>query len=381
MTSKPLSISNSQARSIILHGQKLTKSKPFGTGPFSVIKAIEHLGYVQIDTISIVERAHHHVLFSRIPSYQPDWLEKAQYRHRKIFEYWSHAAAFLPMKDYRFSIPVMNVFRDMKDRWPKTSKADMKKVLSRIRSEGPLKSRNFESTHKGGSWWDWKPDKWALQRLFFEGDLMVSHREGFQRVYDIPERIIPEGTDTSTPSEEAYYRHLITTTLRAQGLAARNEISHLRKTNTKVFEKVLNDLQEENIIAPVTIEGSKPYFTLPSHLEQNIRIQERMTILSPFDNLIIWRKRIKEIFDFDYTIECYVPAPKRVFGYFCLPVLYKKQLLGRIDLKADRKSGILQIKKEYWESKFTSDMKELYREALESFAEFNGCTVVELEPK
>lgn len=373
MTLKPVSISTSRARSIILQAQGLTKSNPFGTSPASVTKAIEHLGYVQIDTISVVERAHHHVLFTRIPSYKREWLDKAQYGKRNIFEYWAHAAAYLPMKDYRFSIPVMNVFRNMKDRWPKTSKADMKKVLARIRAEGPLMSRNFESAHKGGGWWDWKPDKWALQRLFFEGDLMVSHREGFQRIYDLPERIISPGTDTTTPGEEEYYRYLITSTLNAQGLATRNEISHLRKTNAKVFEKVLSDLQEDNVIVPVNIEGSKSYYTLPSNLEKRIALQDKIIILSPFDNLIIWRKRIKELFNFDYTIECYIPAAKRVYGYFCLPVLYKNQFIGRIDLKADRKSGVLQIKKEYWESKLNSEVKELYREALEKFAAFNDC--------
>lgn len=374
MSSLPISISNTQARKIILYAQGFTKSNPFGSGPNSVVKAVNQLGYVQLDTISVVERAHHHILWSRIPGYETEWLEKAQYKKREIFEYWAHAAAYLPMKDYRFSIPVMDIFRNKKDRWPDTSRADMKKVLKRIRNEGPLMSRHFESDHKGGNWWDWKPAKWALQRLFLEGDLMVSHREGFQRVYDLPERIIPDGIDTSAPTLHEYYIHLIKSTLQAQGIASPREIFHLRKSDSKIFNDVVHQLQEENNIIPVKVDGQKQYFTLPQYLEQKIRLPEKMILVSPFDNLIIWRKRLKEIFDFDYTIECYIPADKRVYGYFCLPVLYKDHFVGRVDLKADRKSKQLQVKQEFWENKKQKmNSNTLYKETLQSFASFNKC--------
>ncbi|HZV68203.1 MAG TPA: crosslink repair DNA glycosylase YcaQ family protein [Saprospiraceae bacterium] len=375
MTIPSESISNAQARRIILSAQGLTKSNPFGAGLNAVIKAVNQLGYVQLDTISVVERAHHHILWSRIPGYEADQLEKAQYNKRKIFEYWSHAAAYLPMQEYRFSIPVMNAFRNKEDRWPATSKADMKKVLKRIREEGPLMSRHFESDHKSGNWWDWKPAKRALQRLFLEGELMVSHREGFQRVYDLPENIIPSEIDTSTPTLSEYYSHLIKTTLRAQGIAAPKEIFHLRKSDTKIFTSVFHQLQEENIIVPVKVDGQKNYFTLPKYLNQNIRLPEKMMFLSPFDNLIIWRKRLKDIFGFDYTLECYIPSGKRTYGYFCLPVLYKDQFIGRIDLKAERKNKSLQIKNEFW-NEFDQPLKTnpLYEEALLSYSEFNKCT-------
>ena len=378
MITKPLPVTASRARKIILQAQGLTKTNPFGKSEVSVIKAVEHLGYVQIDTISVVERAHHHVLWSRIPSYEPTWLDKAQYKHRRVFEHWAHAAAYLPMKDYRFSIPVMEVFRSKKDRWPKISHADMKKVLERIRIEGPLMSRDFESDHKGGNWWDWKPPKWALQRLFLEGSLMVSHRDGFQRVYDLPERIIPPDVITIPPKEEEYYRYLIMTTLNAQGLATQNEISHLRKTDLKKFDKVLSELTEEKLITPVKVDKGKTYFTLPSFLDQNIRVADKVIILSPFDNLVIWRKRLKDIFNFDYTLECYVNSHKREFGYFCLPVLYKELFIGRIDLKVDRRNKILHIKAEHWETSGGSMRNDkLYKESLKSFAAFNGCIKIQ----
>ncbi len=374
MIVKPESLSIDQAKRIILHAQGLTKSNPFGNSSSSVAKAIEHLGYVQLDTISVVERAHHHVLTTRIPSYQAKWLDQAQWKHRTIFEYWSHAAAYLPMKDYRFAIPVMETFRQKKDNWPSSSKSDMRKVLERVRAEGPLMSRDFVSDHKGGSWWDWKPAKWALQRLFLEGNLMVSHRQGFQRIYDLPERILAVGVDTTPPTKKEFYRYLILTTLRAQGLSMPNEISHLRTTDAGIFKKVLDELREEKMICSVNVDSKKSYLCLVNNIDQKVRLPDKVTILSPFDNLVIWRKRLKDIFDFDYTLECYIPSHKRQYGYFCLPVLYKNDFLGRIDVKADRKTSTLQIKNEFWLNPSSkSKWIEEYRIALESFADFNKC--------
>lgn len=379
MTTTPEHISNSEARKIILAAQGLHKANPFGSGTSGMIRTIEHLGYVQIDTISVVERAHHHVLWSRNPRFASDWLHRAQLKSRKIFEYWSHAAAYLPMKDYRYSLPVMDIFRSKKDRWPQSSKADMKKVMQRIREEGPLLSRDFESDHKSGTWWDWKPDKWALQRLYLEGHLMVSHREGFQRVYDFPENIIPPGTDITTPSREEYYTFLILNTLKAQGLASRTELFHLRHIDHLPFDQVLHALKEEQKIIPVKTAGQKLMFTLPEYLNKKTRLQEKITILSPFDNSVIWRNRLKDIFDFSYTLECYLPQAKRQYGYFCLPVLYKDKFIGRLDAKADRKKSELQVNKMFWEKKGDQkDLNALFTEAVQSYARFNLCERVRL---
>jgi uncharacterized protein YcaQ len=366
--------SRTEARKIILKAQGLHKTGPFGAGPESVIKAVEHLGYVQLDTISVIERAHHHVLWSRIPSYKPQWLDDAQLKTRRVFEYWSHAAAYLPMKDYRFSLPVMNTFKDNKDSWPKSSKADMKRVLERIHSDGPVMSRDFESNHKGGTWWDWKPPKWALQRLFLEGHIMVSHRKGFQRVYDLPERIIPTGILTDTPSTKEYYTYLIVKTLEAQGLAARNELMHLRHIPPKDFDLLLNELTEAGNIEVMLLEGSKLYFTLPSYADKKIKLIDRITLLSPFDNAIIWRNRLKDIFGFEYTLECYLPAHKRTYGYFCLPILYKDQFAGRIDMKVERTNRLLKIHNIFWDEGFEAlEHHHLFEEALNDFALFNQC--------
>ncbi len=375
--SEVVSLSKKEARKIILSAQALNKNAPFGSGPESVIRAIEHLGYVQIDTLSVVERAHHHVLWTRIPAHTLPWLEKAQYKSRRVFEYWSHAAAYLPMKDYRYSIPVMNLFRDQKDRWPKSQTAELKKVLELVRNEGPVQSRDFESDHKGGTWWDYKPQKWALQRLYLEGHLMVSHREGFQRVYDLPERILPTDIDTSTPTRQEYYRHLILQTLKAQGIASRKALFHLRQIDHPDFDLVLSQLLEDESIKAIKVGALKEMYALSESLDQTIRIPDRFVFLSPFDNMIIWRQRLKDIFGYDYTLECYIPEAKRVYGYFCLPMLRKDEIVGRIDLKADRKAKVLRVKKVFWTNEKTrGNSNELYRDALDRFATFNLCEEV-----
>ena len=185
-------ISRSEARRIALASQGLHRMRPFGRGKQAVQATIEHLGYVQIDTISVTERAHDHVIWSRVPDYQKQYLQQLQREDRKIFEFWAHAAAYLPMRDYRYCIPIMRYFSNHHDSWPKSDRKTMRLVLDRIRSEGAMKSRDFEAPPVAGAtgWWDWKPAKLALQRHFFAGDLMISYREGFQRVYDLPERIL-----------------------------------------------------------------------------------------------------------------------------------------------------------------------------------------------
>ena len=148
-----------------------------------------------------------------------------------------------------------------------------------------------------------------------------------------------------------------------------------RKTDAKKFDAVMNELMEEKTILPVQVEGQKNYFTLPEYIDQTVRLPDRMLIISPFDNLIIWRKRLREIFGFDYTLECYLPPEKRTYGYFCLPVLYKDEFIGRIDVKADRKNEDCTIKQEFWSNNHPGTKSNpLYEEALHSFAAFNQCS-------
>jgi uncharacterized protein YcaQ len=372
-------ISNKEARNIILNSQGLT-GNAFGNKKAGTLKVIEHLGYVQIDTISVVERAHHHTIWNRVNDYHKKYLDELVHE-RKVFEYWSHAAAYLPMRDYRYSLLRKNLYATRKLGWYFNKRAT-NFVYDRIKAEGPLQSKDFEEKKKQGGWWNWKESKIALEQLFMEGRLMAASRKGFQKVYDITERVLPKGLDISMPTEEEYGQYLVQKNIRANGLAAKSEIGYLRPHTRPVVLKVLKEMAEAGEIIPVKIKGleKETYYTTREKLNEGLLEANNtcIKILSPFDNSVIQRNRLKNIFGFDYTIECYVPEKKRVYGYFCLPVLAGNNFVGRIDCKADRENGILIVKQAHFEKGFrvTQKFKTEYRKELKHFAKFNSCSNV-----
>ena len=383
--SKNSLISKRDARRIALLASGLTKKEFFGRGINAAQRAIDRIRYVQIDTISILQRSHHHIFWSRVPNYHPAIINKLQREKKSIFEYWAHAAAYLPMSDYRFSLPLKDFFRQGKDRWPKSDPKIMSKVLKRIEDEGPLMARDFrpESQRKRTGWWDWKPAKLALERLFFQGDLMVLERRGFQKVYDLPARIIPHHIDTSFPSREELARHLIDNALQTHGLASVGEISYLRKGVKRAVQSQIEALVEDHAIKRVHVRGLEKidFYTTEDFLNKSIRIQKTLRILSPFDPLIIQRKRLQHFFDFDYQIECYVPKEKRKYGYYVLPLLLGDQLIGRLDAKADRKKGVLQIFSLRLEDHFSLKLIDVgdWMRSLEELARFGGCDRIQIQ--
>jgi uncharacterized protein YcaQ len=363
-------------RRIGLDRQGLLRSESFGRGKGAVLRAIEQTGYVQIDTISVVERAHHHVLWSRVPNYQPAMLERLV-RERQVFEYWFHAAAWLPMSQYRFSLPRMRQLNGERNWYGDGDTRLQHEVLARIDAEGPLRARDFEDSRETNSgWWDWKPAKQALEQLFMQGELVVSAREGFQKVYDLPERVIPDWVDTHTPTLDEFAAHLIDASLRAHGFATLVSMTYLRK-GQQLRESVKQQLQdrvEAGLLVSQLLGKSGEVYIDPELLEARApRSVAQLRILSPFDNLVIQRQRCREVFAYDYQIECYVPQPRRQFGYFCLPLLYRDRLVGRIDCKAHRNSATLEVRSVYIEHAVGEDFEELMSAALQSFAHFNGC--------
>jgi len=338
--------SASRFRKLALSSQGLTRTRPFGSGSKALVQAIEHLGYIQIDTISVVERAHHHVLWSRIPDYQPVALDRLL-EQKVVFEYWFHAAAFLPMNHYRFALPRMQAIKSGKKHWfANTSRKLMREVYRRIETEGPLMARDFQDNVKRkGGWWEWKPAKQALEQLFMEGDLMVVGRQGFQKRYDIAERVLPPGLDTSVPTLNEYARHLIEITLQAHGFAHARSFAYLRKgadLRAEIKCCLQSDIDEGYLIKE-ELPGGEPVYIKPELLDRAIRVDNKVRLLSPFDNCVIQRERCRSVFDFAFQIECYVPADKRQHGYFCLPILYRDKFVGLVDCKADRKTRVLKV--------------------------------------
>jgi uncharacterized protein YcaQ len=361
-----------------LDSQGLAQNASFGTGKNAVLHALEHLGYIQIDTLSMVERAHHHTLWTRIPDFQADFLEELV-EERKVFEYWFHAASYLPIRDFRYALPQMLTIKRGESRYYNADPKMMEYVIDTIRNEGPKRARDFENeSHKAGSWWNWKPAKLALERLFMQGDLMISGRSGMQKTYDLTERVLPSFIDTTEPSQLEFAEYLVKTNLRAYGFTTLKQITHLRTGNDvkQNVNKVLQTMLDEGLISQIKMEGLPSVFIQNEVFEKTFDATDsNIQLLSPFDNSIIHRDRIKQIFDFDFRLECYVPKEKRQYGYFCLPILFGDQFIGRVDCKAHRKEKKLELIHLHIENN-TIDIESWLKpfiETINRFAIFNGC--------
>jgi uncharacterized protein YcaQ len=376
------SLSIADARKLALLSQGLPPKPQKGSAYANTLAAFERLGYVQIDTISVVQRAHHHVLWSRNPGYRAEHLDKLV-AEKKVFEYWSHAASYLPMRDYRFSLVRKNAIKTgEQNHWFKRDHKLMDGVYRRIADEGPLMAKDFESESRKINGWGSKLTKQALETLYMQGDLMISERRNFHKVYDLTERVVPQGIDTSLPSEQEYGRFLVLNYLRAHGLGARSEMSYLLKEVKAHVDKALKDLQASGDIELVSVAGESYYASVDSLDLLNNRLSRKQAkILSPFDNLLIQRKRARALFGFDYLLECYVPAAKRRYGYFCLPVLWDGRLVARADCKAERKARVLEVINLFIEPglKQQDAFMVALQSELQSFAAFNQCDDVVLQ--
>ncbi len=384
MKKKNIVLSLEQARTLALHSQGLLQPG-FGKGKKATLAAIELLGYVQIDTLSVVARAHHHTLWSRLPDYNEKHLNELLEKDKTIFEYWSHAASYLPMSDYRFSLPRKKSYADGKSHWFGQDKKMNKYVLDRIKAEGALQSKDFEHKRKDpGNWYEWKPAKRALEQLFMEGQLMVAKRQGFQKVYNLAERVLPANAILSMPTEKEVAEHLIRKTIVAHGIFSGADITYLRSNMKAFVSKALKHLLVEGELIEANITGlEKPFFTTTENqsksIVESVKQKNYIHFLSPFDNTVIQRKRVQELFNFDYIIECYVPEPK--YGYFTLPVLYNDMFVARFDPKADRLTKIFYIKSIHFEKGFkpSENFNRLFASRLYDFATFNGCTKIVIE--
>ena len=375
------SLSIQQARKLVLLSQKLPPARQAGSAIAATLSAVEHLGYVQIDTISVIQRAHHHTLWNRNPRYKPSHLNQLL-TDKQVFEYWSHAAAYLPMRDYRYSLfRKQAIANGDQNHWYERDERLMGSVLKRIATEGPLMAKDFEHTGRKTGEWTSKPAKRALEYLFMQGDLMIPYRVNFHKVYDLTGRVLPKDTDTTVPGPEEYARFLVTRYLQANGLGMVTEMAYLLK-NTKPFvSAALQEMVSNGELLQVRA-GGNGYCALPTSLEllDKPLARSKLKILSPFDNLLIQRKRMQALFDFDYLIECYLPAAKRQYGYFSLPVLWDGKLVARVDCKAERKKSLLHIQHIALEPRLvkTDAFAVALGKELASFMQFNNCNIIQL---
>ena len=366
---------------LALASQGLIGRSPFGTGTSGAVNAIEHLSYIQLDSISVIERAHNHIWRSRVPDFTPDQsnhlLEDAQ-----VFEYWAHAAAYLPIGEYRYYLADKAAVKDgtLRRGYAKDRKL-MAQVLKRIADEGPLASKDLEDRRtKSNGWWDWKPAKRAVEALYLEGELMISSRAGFQKTYNLAERVLPNGIDSTPPTVEERASHMLDQQLACHGLVSAVGATYGRRDAAlrQAMKAELAQRLAVGTLVTVTLPNDSLYYVEPARLEQPMpRLDNRLKILSPFDNAVIQRKRLTDLFAFDYQLECYVPAPKRRYGYLALPLLYKDNFVGRMDCKAHRADKVLEIKGLFFESGHdTPEVQAALDNALPDFAGFQGCETI-----
>jgi uncharacterized protein YcaQ len=359
----------SALRAVVLHTQRLTAPNTASPAPAAdtIADLVKALGYVQIDTLNVVNRAHYVTLWARLGSYPLGDLDRLVYAadQRRLYEGWGHAASLIPLEHYRYhrwrteaKYSYNPVFREWRSK-PANRKLAAQ-ALARIRSEGPLRVGDFAyDGPQRGLWYDWKPPKMALEALFAWGDLMVADRAaGFQRVYDVKERVLPDWVDTTPVRPEAGRRFCLEQAARALGVFDLRNLpfyAYMRATPIKsevaalVKDGALVEIQGESL------QGARKWLVHRDNLPLLQRAADgalsarRTTFLAPFDSLFWAGHRDQLLWGFNQLLECYKPAEQRVYGYFSFPILHQDRLVGRFDPKLDRKSGVLHLNALYLE--------------------------------
>ena len=384
---QPHPLTRTEARRLWLRAQRLDTAAPFGEGPEATAAAVEHLGYVQIDTINVIERCHHHILFSLIPSYCRADLRQAQSIDRSVFEYWTHALSYVPAKDFRFFVPAMKEYKREGHNWyASVQPADMRKVMRLLKRDGALTIRDIEDdvlTEKEHLWQSRKPSKRALQLAFYTGAVTISERTGMLKTYDLMTRHFGWDKLPKPASATDTTAYLLDRALRAQGLVSLDSICHLDAPSKASVRRLIEARVRRREMVPVVLDGAgkQEHWARPESLEPQTLAPVAegdsglVHILSPFDPLIIQRKRTELFFEYGHRFEAYVPKEKRLFGYFALPVLVGEDIVAALDLKTDRKEKKLLMQKWNWVGKGSArgarnDLKRAIEEELDRFERF-----------
>jgi uncharacterized protein len=354
-TPKTHALTKAEARQIWLRAQRLDTPAPFGEGPEATAAAVAHLGYVQIDTINVIERSHHHILQTRIPQYRRADLRQAQSVDKTVFEYWTHALSYVPAKDLRYFLPAMKRHRREGHKWfDAVTPSDMRKVLRLIRRDRRLTIRDIDDdvlVDKHHPWASRKPSKRALQLAFYTGVLTISERSGMLKTYELMARHFGWDKQPKPASATEITAYLLDRGLRAQGVVSLDSICHLDAPSKAAIRRLIEARMRRNELVPVALEGAgkQEHWARPETLEpSDANASPLVHILSPFDPLVIQRKRTELFFGYGHRFEAYVPKEKRLFGYFALPVLAGDAIVAALDLKTDRKAAKLLMQKWNW---------------------------------
>jgi uncharacterized protein YcaQ len=342
-----------QARRIALAAQGFAQRRPTGTSDRRHLRRVlSRTGLFQIDSVNVFQRAHYLPAFSRLGGYPTGLLDRMAYRDRELFEYWGHEAALLPADLHPLMRWRMRRAEQLLDRWGHIAKVVRERpgyidhVLESVRAHGPLTAGQLEADEKRAkdNWgWNWSDAKTTLEYLFYAGAVAVADRRNFERVYDLTERVLPERIlDLPTPDDEDAHRELLLIAARCHGIGTASDLADYFRLNVPLARARIAELVEDGRLVPVAVEG----WTQPGYLRPDPKVPRRVdarALLAPFDPLIWERARTERLFGFRYRIEIYVPAAKRVHGYYVLPFLLGDRLVARVDLKSDRQAGVLRV--------------------------------------
>lgn len=360
MTIYPLSA----VRALALHASMLDNPNTGDSNPTfgSIYTLIENLGAVQIDTLQMVARAHYLTIWSRLGNYDMDHFDRMGnvQEQRKIFEGWFHAACFIPLSEYRYQIPRQRAMREKGHQWytdwmSTPGNPDLvQEIHERIRRDGAVQTVSIEGEKtQHGTWWNWRPEKMALEHLYGFGDLMIAGRVKFRRIYDLTERVLPTWVDQTEPSRVERDRAWLEMGVKALGICFPRNAADYTWMKLTGARPLIADLISEGRFIEVQAETMQGLQTLVVHSDSIPLLEkaamgeikaQRTTFLNPFDNLWWAQGRDEAFWGFRQRLEAYYPSSKRIYGYYCLPILYKDQLIGRFDPKLERKTGLLRIK-------------------------------------
>jgi len=350
-----MELSHTAAQALMLAAQGLGRRPERAATKADLLDTIRRMNVLQIDTIHVVARSPYLVLWSRLGDYPPEWLTDLL-AEGALFEYWAHEACFVPIEDFGLYRHRMLGAEEMGWRyareWAAQHRDAIDQMLAHVRERGPVRSSDFERRDgQNGGWWEWKIEKRVLETLFTAGELMIVRRHNFQRIYDLRERILPDWDDAQLPPIEQVRRALALKAVRALGVTNTRWVADYFRTSQRNTAPLLPALAAEGTLIEANVEGwQQPGYIHPDNMAlaeaaaSGTLVPQLTTLLSPFDPLVWDRARALAMFDFDYRIECYTPAPKRRYGYFTLPILWRGQLIGRLDPKAHRKEGRFEIK-------------------------------------
>lgn len=369
----PLSLSTARILALYAQGLHLPQEQAQAPTHQSILETVQRLGSVQIDTLQMVARSQYLVVWSRLGSYAPAHFDQLAYgQERRIFEGWFHAACLLPLEEYRFQMPHQRYLRGEPatriQEWLAEQGGEglLEEALARIRQNGAVRGADFAyDGPQRGSWWDWKPAKYALEHLYATGELMVADRKNFQRVYDLTSRLLPNWVDVKEPSLAERDLHWVEVGVRALGICRPFQAGDYSYRKAQATRKLVEELLKTGVLMEVKayqMDGEiQDMLVHRDHLPTLEKITDgaiharRTTFLGPFDSLFWARRRDEQMWGFRQSLEAYLPAPKRKWGYFCLPILHHDGLIGRFDPKLERKTGLLRLKALYLEEGISPD--------------------------